>query len=82
MRITRISVKNYKSLRDVDVAVRSLLVAIIGRNNSGKSALLDVLRIASESTQHGKTSPPPQLGARGGWQEITFAKAPLNSRSK
>jgi len=76
MRITRIAVNNYKALREVDVAVPSPLVAIVGRNNSGKSALLDVLRIASESTQHSNVNPPPSLTARGGWEEVIFAKAP------
>ncbi|HEV8539324.1 MAG TPA: AAA family ATPase, partial [Bacteroidota bacterium] len=41
--ITRIRVKSYKSLADIDVKLGPLTV-LVGPNGSGKSNLIDVLR--------------------------------------
>lgn len=43
MRLTGLSVKGYKSLRDFNVSEIDPITAFIGANNSGKSALLEVL---------------------------------------
>ena len=44
MKIKKIEVKNYRSLRDVTIHTGNLL-AIIGRNNSGKSNIIKALEI-------------------------------------
>jgi predicted ATPase len=41
--ITRLVVKNYRSLKDIDVRLQPLTV-LVGENGSGKSNLIDVLR--------------------------------------
>jgi predicted ATPase len=50
--ITRIWVKNYRSLADVDIQLEPLTV-LVGPNGSGKSNLVDVLRFVSGALQHG-----------------------------
>ncbi len=46
--ITRLVVKNYRSLLDVDVILRPLTV-LVGENGSGKSNLIDVLRFVRDA---------------------------------
>ena len=41
--ITRLAVRNYRSLKDVDVGLRPLTV-LVGENGTGKSNMIDVLR--------------------------------------
>lgn len=48
MRLSRISVRNFRSLRDVSVDLNDLNL-FIGANASGKSAILDALRFLSEA---------------------------------
>lgn len=50
--ITRVSVRNFRSLAEVDVVLGSLTV-LVGRNGAGKSAFLDVLRFVSEALRFG-----------------------------
>ena len=44
--ITRVFIKGYKSLRDIDISLNPLTV-IVGPNASGKSNLLDALGLLS-----------------------------------
>lgn len=46
--ITEVSVKNYKSLRDVKVTLGDLTV-LVGRNGAGKSAFVDVLKFIRDA---------------------------------
>jgi len=46
--ITRVQVKNYRSLRDVDVTLGPLNV-LVGKNGAGKSAFLDVLAFVRDA---------------------------------
>jgi predicted ATPase len=48
MRLSRISIRNYRSLRDINVDLNDLNL-FIGANASGKSAILDALRFLSEA---------------------------------
>lgn len=46
MHLTRIQIKNFRSLQDVTVSLQSGLNVIVGRNNTGKSNLLAAIRHA------------------------------------
>lgn len=50
--ITRVQVKNFRSLADVDVELSPLTV-LVGRNGSGKSSFVDVLRFVRDALQQG-----------------------------
>jgi predicted ATPase len=50
--ITRVHVKNFRSLADVDVELGPLTV-LVGRNGAGKSAFLDVLRFVRDALWSG-----------------------------
>ena len=45
MRITRLHIKNFRSLKDLDIELGDTTV-FIGPNNAGKTAILDAVRIA------------------------------------
>ena len=44
MRISRLSIKNFRSIKDLDIELSDTTV-LIGPNNAGKSAILDAMRI-------------------------------------
>jgi len=50
MRLERIHVQNYRSLREIDLCLRPLNL-LIGTNASGKSNLLDALRFLAQGAQ-------------------------------
>jgi predicted ATPase len=64
--ITRVVLKNYKSIAACSVPLRSL-VFLVGQNGSGKSNFLDALRLVSESLN---TSLDHALRDRGGINEV------------
>ncbi|MGE3311372.1 MAG: AAA family ATPase [Limisphaerales bacterium] len=64
--ITRVVLKNYKSVKACSVPLRSL-VFLVGPNGSGKSNFLDALRLVSESLN---TSLDHALRDRGGIKEV------------
>lgn len=64
--ITRVVLKNYKSIAACSVPLRSL-VFLVGQNGSGKSNFLDAIRLVSESLN---TSLDHALRERGGINEV------------
>ncbi|MHC4270330.1 MAG: ATP-dependent nuclease [Planctomycetota bacterium] len=44
MKITRISIKNFRLLEDVDLSLEDGVTLIVGRNNSGKTSLTELFR--------------------------------------
>ena len=50
--ITRVQVKNFRNLADIDVQLGSLTV-LVGRNGTGKSTFLDVLRFVRDALRLG-----------------------------
>jgi hypothetical protein len=63
--ITRLVVKNYRSLADIDVALSPLTV-LVGQNGTGKSNLIDVLRFVRDALTDGFES---ALESRGGFDD-------------
>ena len=51
-RIARLRVKNFRSIRDVDVELEPLTI-LVGPNASGKSNVLDALRFTSDAIRYG-----------------------------
>lgn len=45
MRISRIVIKNFRALREVDVAITNSTTVVIGENNTGKSCFIQALRL-------------------------------------
>jgi predicted ATPase len=64
--LTRVRLRNYRSIADADVALGRLLF-LVGPNGSGKSNFLDALRLTSESLQ---ASLDQALRSRGGVTEV------------
>lgn len=64
--ITRVVLKNYKSIAKCDVRLRPLMF-LVGPNGSGKSNFLDALRFVSDALN---TSLDHALRDRGGIQEV------------
>jgi len=64
--LTRVAIKNYKSIAACDVRLRSL-VFLVGPNGSGKSNFLDALRFVADSLN---TSLDHALRDRGGIKEV------------
>lgn len=52
-RITQLTVKNYRALKDVELKEISPLTVLLGPNGSGKSTLFDVFNFLSECFQYG-----------------------------
>lgn len=50
--ITRLQIKNYRCLRNVDLSLDRLTV-LVGRNGAGKSTVVDVLRFLRDSLESG-----------------------------
>ena len=68
--ITRLAVKNYRSLEDIDLRLGSLAV-LIGANGSGKSNVLDVLRLVRDLILDG-VEVGTAFGRRGGFKEVVW----------
>ncbi len=63
MKLSSIAIRNYRSIRDIDIEVGDLTL-FIGANASGKSAILDSLRFLSEAVRARDFRVP--LFSRGG----------------
>jgi len=66
--LTKLKVKNYKSLADFEVDLHHFNV-LIGPNNSGKSNILDCLTFLSDIA---KIRVPDAFGKRGGYDHVVF----------
>lgn len=66
--LTKLKVKNYKSLSDFKVNLRHFNV-LIGPNNSGKSNILDCLAFVSDAA---KIRVPDAFDKRGGYDHVVF----------
>ena len=44
MKITQISIKNFRLLEDVELCLEDVSTLIVGRNNSGKTSLTELFR--------------------------------------
>jgi predicted ATPase len=64
--LRRVVLRNYKSIRECDVALGPLTL-LVGPNGSGKSNFLDALRFVAESL---RTTMDQALRERGGIQEV------------
>jgi predicted ATPase len=65
--LTKLRVKNYKSLEDVTISLRPLTV-FVGPNNAGKSNILDCLLFLQELLELGA----PSVSSRGGFRYIVW----------
>ena len=62
--ITRVQVKNFRNLADIDVHLGPLTV-LVGRNGTGKSTFLDVLRFVRDALRLGLDTAISQRGGIG-----------------
>jgi predicted ATPase len=65
--LTKLRVRNYKSLEDVTIPLRPLTV-FVGPNNAGKSNILDCLLFLRELLELGA----PSVHSRGGFQYLVW----------
>jgi predicted ATPase len=65
--ITRLQVKNYLSLRDVDLQLRRRTNVFVGPNMAGKSNLIDCFRFLTQMITNGLQQ---ALLDRGGFAEV------------
>jgi len=65
-------VKNFRSLRDVEVRLAALNV-LVGPNGAGKSNLLDVIAFLGDATRDDLA---PALETRGGFDRVRFRGSP------
>jgi predicted ATPase len=83
--IKRLRVRNYKSLRNVDIPLRPLTV-LVGPNAAGKSNILDCLAFLSELAQgsrltRGSRERSPFM-VRGGFTDIAWGGGGVDSNSR
>ena len=62
--ITRVQIKNFRNLADVDVHLGPLTV-LVGRNGAGKSTFLDALRFVRDALKNGMDTAINQSGGIG-----------------
>jgi len=70
MRITKISIENYKSLRSISIDPGQLTL-LLGANASGKSNFSDCLDFISEVYRHGLEI---AIGRKGGYENIAYRR--------
>lgn len=72
MKIKKLHIENYKSLRRVDIEFSKDLNIFIGKNNSGKSNIIGALMFLSGIV--GGSSVNNAIDKHGGFKEIVFGK--------
>ena len=78
MRILNLSIKNYKSLRNIQLQPGPLTV-VIGANASGKSNLADFFDFLSDLYRHGLAV---AVARKGGYENIAFRKVRRSRRCR
>jgi predicted ATPase len=73
LRLTRLHVQNFKSLRDITIQPNRILTILIGPNSAGKSNILDALKFVSQVT---RSTQQEYIENRGGPRAIVFAGNP------
>ncbi|OQX19564.1 MAG: hypothetical protein BWK75_05515 [Candidatus Altiarchaeales archaeon A3] len=73
--LKRLKVKNFRSLKDFETEFGKFNV-LIGRNNSGKSNIIDVLNFISEGFNENLES---LFNKRGGYKNVVFGKNDENN---
>ncbi|WP_044247467.1 AAA family ATPase [Chondromyces apiculatus] len=66
--LLRVRARNFRSLRDVDVALQALNV-LVGSNGSGKSNFLDLIHFLGDAVREDLR---PALERRGGYERVRF----------
>ncbi|MCA8334058.1 AAA family ATPase [Burkholderia cepacia] len=56
MKLRHVQIKNFRLLSDVDLALEDLTTVVVGRNNSGKTSLSEVIRRPSTSAWQKRTT--------------------------
>jgi predicted ATPase len=74
--LLRLTVKNFRTLRNVDITLQPLNV-LVGPNGAGKSNLLDVIDFLGDSVREDLA---PALSKRGGFDRVRFRGADSNLR--
>lgn len=73
MRILSLTLKNYRSLENIEITAIPQLCTIVGANGTGKSTLFDVFRFLSDSLT---TNIRHALQLRGGFTEVITRNKP------
>ena len=71
MKIKKLHIENYKSLKIVDFELNEDVNIFIGKNNSGKSNLIDALLFLSALTESNVNN---AISNYGGYKELVFGK--------
>lgn len=77
MKIKKLNIENYKSLKKVDFYLNEDINVFIGKNNSGKSNLIDALLFLSSLVRSGQDI-ASAIRNYGGYQELVFSKVKEN----
>jgi len=70
MPVNKLIVKNYKSLKDLQLEMKPFMV-FIGPNNAGKSNIFDCLRFLSDSARKGRDW-QQMVNQKGGFKQIVY----------
>lgn len=73
MKIKRLYIENYKSLSNIDIQLNKDINLFIGKNNSGKSNIIDALIFLSRIT-NGREDIRDIFSSYGSYKEIVFGK--------
>jgi predicted ATPase len=75
LKISRISIKNYRGIREANVTLTDGINTLVGKNNTGKSSFIDAILFASEVGPLAENQAHPDCAAvvsRGGIGSIGF----------
>jgi len=73
LQIEKVTVRNYRCIGKLEIDKLAPITILVGRNNTGKSALLEALALASAASEGwrdclGDDLIEPMIERRGGWQ--------------